>query len=94
MTVSRLERELPYRELREWMEEYRRDPWGTWRDNMHAAMTASVIANAFRGKDSRPFNPEDFMLLDAETAEKRKKERAARSSQLLVAALNVVAKVH
>ena len=94
MTVSRLERELPYRELVEWMEEYRRDPWGTWRDNSHAALIASVVANAFRGKDARAFTVDDFMLLDPETAAKQKAERAARGSLALVAALNAVAKVH
>lgn len=94
MTVSRLERELPYRELVEWMEEYRRDPWGTWRDNAHAALIASIMANAFRGKDMRPFSYEDFMLLDPETAEKRKAERIARSNRALVAALTAASKVH
>lgn len=94
MTVSRLERELPYRELVEWMDEYRRDPWGTWRDNAHAAMLASLAANAFRGKDTRAFTYEDFMILDPEIAEKRKAERIARSSRALVAALSSVATKH
>lgn len=94
MTVSKLEREIPYRELTEWMAEYRRDPWGSWRDNMHAAMTASLIANAFRGSDTRPFTCEDFMLTDPETAEKRKAERVARNNSALIAALNTIAKVH
>lgn len=94
MTVSRLERELPYRELREWVEEYRRDPWGTWRDNSHAAMIATMIGNAFRGKDSRPLTVEDFMLVDPETAEQRKAERRSRANKSLIAALSVVAKVH
>ncbi len=94
MTVSRLERELPYRELVEWMSEYRRDPWGTWRDNAHSALLASLIANAFRGKDVRPTTYEDFMLLDPEIAEKRKADRIARGSVALVNALNVVATKH
>lgn len=92
MTVTRLEREIPYRELREWAEEYRRDPWGTWRDNAHAAVTASVFANAFRGEKSRPFTYEDFMILDPETAEKRKTERLASNNLSLIAALKAIAK--
>lgn len=76
------------------MEEYRRDPWGTWRDNAHAAMVATLFANAFRGKDSRALTYEDFMLVDPETAEKRKVERASRSNLALISALNFVAKKH
>lgn len=91
MTVSRLERELPYRELVEWMEEYRRDPWGTWRDNTHAAMIANILANAHRGKDTRPFSIDDFMLLDPEVAAQRKAEKAARGSIALVNALKAMA---
>jgi hypothetical protein len=94
MTVSRLERELPYRELVEWMQEYRRDPWGTWRDNTHAGMICTLIGNAFRGKDGRPFSVEDFMLLDPETAEQRRAEKRAQYSKSLVNALNAIAKVH
>jgi hypothetical protein len=93
MTVSQLER-MPYRELVEWMEEYRRDPWGTWRDNTHAAMICTLIGNAFRGKEGRPFSVEDFMLLDAETAEQKRAERRAKYGKSLVDALNSMAKVH
>lgn len=92
MTVSRLERELPYRELVEWTEEYRRDPWGTWRDNTHAAMICSLIANAFRGKDGRSFSTEDFMLLDAETAAQKRAEKVSKGNKALVAALSSIAK--
>lgn len=94
MTVSRLERELPYREMVEWMDEYRRDPWGTWRDNVHSASIATVVANSFRGKDTRPLTCEDFMILDPEVAEKRKAEKISRSNRSLIAALNAVAKTH
>jgi hypothetical protein len=94
MTVSRLERELPHRELMEWMEEYRRDPWGTWRDNAHSAVIATIMGNAFRGKDTRALSYEDFMFVDPETAEKRRAERMSRNNRSLVAALTAVAKVH
>ena len=85
---------MPHRELVEWMDEYRREPWGPWRDNVHAALICAVMANAFRGKDSRPFTYEDFMILDAETAEKRKAEMIARGNRALVQALTAAAKVH
>jgi len=85
---------MPHRELREWMEEYGRDPWGTWRDNAHAALICSLIANAFRDSKARPVTYEDFMFLDPETAEKRRAERAKRANQALVAALLAASKVH
>lgn len=92
MTVTRLERELPHRELVEWAEEYRIDPWGTWRDNAHAALIASMIANAFRRSGSRVFNPEDFMMMDPEAAAKRMAERRSASNKNLVELLNAMAK--
>jgi hypothetical protein len=85
---------MPHRELMEWMDEYRRDPWGTWRDNAHAALICTVIANAYRSKESRPFTYEDFMILDPEVAEKRRAEKISRGNLALVKALTAVAKVH
>lgn len=92
MTVSRLERELPYRELLEWMDEYRRNPWGSWRDNAHAGMIAATVANVFRGDKGRPLTFEDFMIMDPETAEKRKRERQASNNAMLVQCLKAIAK--
>lgn len=90
MTVSRLERELPHRELREWIEEYARDPWGQWRDNAHSALIASTVANVFRGEKSKVFTFEDFMFMDRETSEKRKKEKQADYNRNLVEALKAL----
>jgi hypothetical protein len=78
----------------EWIDEYRRDPWGTWRDNAHAAVIATIMGNAFRGKDTRPLGYEDFMFVDPETAEKRRAERISRNNKSLVAALSAVATKH
>jgi hypothetical protein len=92
MTVTRLEREIPYRELVEWMQEYARDPWGTWRDNAHSALVAATVANAFRGEKSKPFTFEDFMFMDKETSEKRRKEKQVEYNRNLIAALKAMAK--
>jgi len=89
MTVTHLERVLPYRELMEWMDEYRRDPWGTWRDNMHAASVCTVVANVF--SRSRTFTCEDFMYVDPETAEKRRQERQKTANANLVKILSAMA---
>lgn len=74
------------------MAEYSRDPWGTWRDNAHSAMVCSVVANAFRGEKSRVFTFEDFMLLDKETADKRRAEKQSARNRSLVAVLKAIAK--
>jgi len=49
------------RELAEWRAYERLEPFGEWRADYRAAIVASVMANAFRGKESRAFTPEDFM---------------------------------
>jgi hypothetical protein len=91
MTVTHLERVLPYREFLEWAEEYRLDPWGTWRDNAHAAEICTVIANAFRSEKSRAFTYEDFMIVDPETAEKIREKRRRAANSNLVSILNSMA---
>lgn len=68
MTVTQLEAVLPARELLEWQDKYRRDPWGTMRDNLHAGLIASSIVNVHRSKSSRAAKASDFLLVDSETA--------------------------
>jgi hypothetical protein len=73
------------------MDEYQREPWGTWRDNAHAAMIASVMANAFRGEKSRTYSPDYFMLLDPEVAASKRESEQRRKSQLFIEYLKAVA---
>ena len=51
---------------------YREDPWGPYRDNIHAGLIASTIANAFRGKGSKTASYQDFMLVDRSEYNKKK----------------------
>lgn len=44
------------------MEYYALEPFGAERDNLHAALIASTIANVHRGKNQKAFKAEDFML--------------------------------
>jgi hypothetical protein len=46
-------------------------PFGSERDNIHAAQIASTIANANRGKNQPAFTANDFML---KTQEQKRKE--------------------
>lgn len=68
---------MPYRHLRllerYWLEE----PWGAWRDNAHAGLVASTIANIFRKKGTRAVSFEQFMFAD------RKAQRSDGMGQLL-----------
>ena len=53
---------MSYREFRGWQEYYKVEPFGEKRADLRAALIACVIANANRGKNSRVFKVEDFML--------------------------------
>ena len=64
--MAELESTLGAGELVEWVEYYRIEPWGQWRDNAHAGMIASVIANVHRARASRVYTIKDFMLTDPE----------------------------
>lgn len=50
-------------EFDRWCRYFQEEPWGVTRDNFHAALIASTIANVHRGKKSRAFRVSDFMLL-------------------------------
>jgi hypothetical protein len=62
MTVGELLARIDSRELTAWMA-YERvaGPLGPERADMQAAIIASTIANANRGKRGRAFKPEDFI---------------------------------
>ena len=50
------------------MEYERLEPFGAWRDNWHAAMTATILANAYRARNTAPVKISEFMFKDPETA--------------------------
>ena len=51
-------------------------PFGPWRDNLHAAMITSAIANSNRGRDSPAINPDEFFYRDAIAMDEWKKQKA------------------
>jgi hypothetical protein len=59
---------LPAALFMEWMEYERLEPFGSWRDNYHTAMLASILANAHRNSNRRPFGMAEFFYVDPETA--------------------------
>ena len=60
--MAELERTLGAAELEEWIAFYESEPFGAYRDNMHAAMIAATIANGNRARGSEPVAPSQFML--------------------------------
>ncbi|HMU15811.1 MAG TPA: hypothetical protein PKC95_00070 [Thauera aminoaromatica] len=56
------------RELDDWVAFWKVEPWGAWRDNVHAGLIASVIANAHRGRGVPAFSPANFMLQERDPA--------------------------
>lgn len=69
----------------EWNQYWRQEPWGAMRDNIHAGLIASTIANANRKKNAKPFSYQDFLIIDRE-------EQAARQTAQTMAWLKALAK--
>ena len=61
MPVRELLARVDSRELAEWRAYERIEPFGEKRADARAGMVASVMANAWKGKDQKAFTPEDFM---------------------------------
>lgn len=58
-TLAELRRSMSVHEFNLWVELYRVDPWGEWRDDLRAGIVASTVANVMTtgGK----FKPSDFV---------------------------------
>ena len=55
------------REFTYWMAKYRKDPFGTWRDNYHAGLVSAQLFNANRDpRRSSSVSATDFILRSAE----------------------------
>jgi hypothetical protein len=53
--------QITSKQLTEWMAFYQIEPFGEERDDLRSGIVASVIANVNRGKNRKPFKPEEFM---------------------------------
>jgi hypothetical protein len=87
MTVAQLLRSIDSRELTEWFEYYRLEPFGEGRADLRAGIVASTTANVWRGKGSRPFLPKDFM---PNFEPKKKKPQTADEMKEIAKAWNAV----
>jgi hypothetical protein len=59
--VAELLERISSRELTQWMEFFEQEPWGFDAEIFGHAITASTIANKFRGKHEQPYKVSDFM---------------------------------
>lgn len=76
MTVAELEVRMGASELLEWMQYFSSEPFGTYRDNIHAGLIAATLANIHRKKGTRPLTFSDFMLQDPSESRRRSTREA------------------
>ena len=50
----------------EWQALWNHEPWGAYRDNVHAALICSTLVNLHRKKGSKQVEYDQFMLRDRE----------------------------
>lgn len=62
----------------------RLEPFGDWRADWRAALLASLLYNANRGRGDRALQIDDFMPVFDETTRKRKKDSEMMSKLLSV----------
>jgi hypothetical protein len=55
------------REFNRWFRYWLEEPWGSYRDNLHTGILASILTNVHRRKGSRRASVDDFMLMSKET---------------------------
>ena len=89
---SDIETSVSARDVDEMARLFRDEPWGPWRDNLHAGLIASTMANAFRGKDTKPYSYEDFMLMSPDESRERREQKQRAARVALVASLKAAAK--
>lgn len=59
---------MPSSLLLEWMEYEKLEPFGAPRDNYHAAIIATILANAHRDRKRPPVKMSEFFYVDPESA--------------------------
>lgn len=78
-TIQEIDEGMSSAEFAQWMMYYQLEPFGAHRDNLHAAIIASLFANAHRGKGKPAFSVDDFMLKD------RSEQKKAETAKTLLA---------
>lgn len=66
MTIAELGARMGATELERWMEFWRVEPWGPYRDNIHAGLIAAAVLQPHVPRGKRSPTHADFMLKDAQ----------------------------
>lgn len=66
---------MSHNELVDWESYYQVEPWGQLRDNMHAGLIASTIANQHRKRGGKVITYKDYLL---EPASQRRADNRAK----------------
>lgn len=61
MSVKQAQGAIDSREFSEWQAYWNLEPWGEGRGDLRAGIVASTMANLWRGANTPPFTPTDFM---------------------------------
>lgn len=80
-TLKQLYKEIDSAELEEWRAYYSLESWGGPKKDVRAGIIASTIANVNRGKNTKAFSHEDFILksrLELEHEARQKKKQSPK----------------
>lgn len=81
---------LPSRDVQLLERYWREEPWGAWRDNLHAAIIAREVARPWLKKGRRP-NLDDYLVMLPEHREKATAARQRAALASLVDGLKAMA---
>lgn len=76
---------MPAAELDAWQEYYLEEPFGTWRDNWHAAIICNTVAHTVKHKGGR-ITPDMFMYKSKSDTGSAKKSGDAFKAALMARA--------
>ncbi len=76
--------EITSKQFAEWMAYSRLEPWGEKRDDLRMGIVASTVANVNRGRNQKPYRPQDFMpSFEPETEEQAAERLIAKARAAL-----------
>jgi hypothetical protein len=77
-TVRQLLTEIDSKELTEWQVYYGLEPFGDERADYRQAVTSCILANVYRGKNSKEYKITDFMLTKKSNKSEQQNESAMK----------------
>ena len=79
--MKQLYREIDSAELVEWQAYYNLEPWGEQKADIRTGIIASTIANVNRGKNTKAFSHEDFVLKSRQELEHEARQKKKQSTE-------------